>query len=62
MGPEVTFAAEWMAKRSPPANRRELGNADVIVSGGRGLKSVENFKMLEALANKLGGAGKRPHP
>jgi len=33
-----------------------IAEADIIVSGGRGLKGPENFKLIEELAKVLGGA------
>ena len=34
----------------------DLGEAPIIVSGGRGLRAAENFKMVEDLANAFGNA------
>jgi electron transfer flavoprotein alpha subunit len=36
--------------------RPDLGEASIIISGGRGLKSKENFKLIEDLADAFGNA------
>jgi len=46
------FVGEELTKSSRP----ELAAANIIVSGGRGVGSAENFKIIEALADKLGAA------
>jgi electron transfer flavoprotein alpha subunit len=47
-----SFVGEELTKTSRP----ELTAADIIVSGGRGVGSAENFAIIEALADKLGAA------
>ncbi|MDN2698278.1 FAD-binding protein [Janthinobacterium sp. SUN073] len=47
-----TFVGRELAK----SDRPELTAAKIIVSGGRGMGSAENFHILEPLADKLGAA------
>ncbi|HET8790765.1 MAG TPA: FAD-binding protein, partial [Modicisalibacter sp.] len=47
-----TFVNEELAQSERP----ELGGARVVVSGGRGMGSGDNFKLLEGIADKLGAA------
>jgi electron transfer flavoprotein alpha subunit len=50
------LGAEFVALHATKSTRPELTEAQVVVSGGRGMKSGENFKVLADLADLLGGA------
>ena len=46
----------FVKEETPELTRPELTAAKIVVAGGRGLKSKENFQMIEKLADKLGAA------
>ena len=47
-----TFVSEAIAKSERP----ELTAAPIVISGGRGMQSGDNFTLLEGIADKLGAA------
>ena len=52
----IQSLSQLVEYRTHKATRPDLGAARVVVSGGRALQSAENFKLLEDLADLLGGS------
>ena len=48
--------SEWIEDKVQASDRPELTSATVVVSGGRGVGSQEDFKIIEDLADKLNAA------
>jgi len=53
---EIANKVKWISADVKASDRPDLTVARAVVSGGRGMKAQENFKMLEELADVLGGA------
>ncbi|EAR49811.1 Electron transfer flavoprotein, alpha subunit [Oceanicola granulosus HTCC2516] len=54
--PAASGLSEWVEDKVAESDRPELTSAGIVVSGGRGVGSEENFAMIEKLADKLGAA------
>lgn len=54
--PSGPFKAEFISEELSKSDRPELTAAKIVISGGRGMGSGENFALLEGIADKLGAA------
>ena len=55
-GASASSLSEWVEDKVAASDRPELTSAGVVVSGGRGVGSEEDFALIEKLADKLGAA------
>jgi len=55
-GADAVGTTQVVGRELTVSERPDLGSADIVVSGGRGVGSAENFKIIESLADKLGAA------
>ena len=51
-----TKLSTYQGSELTKSERPELTSANIIISGGRGMQSGENFSLLEEIADKLGAA------
>ncbi|WP_195826189.1 electron transfer flavoprotein subunit alpha/FixB family protein, partial [Aliidongia dinghuensis] len=52
----TTGLSRFVGQELSKSERPELTAARIIISGGRGMQNGDNFKLLEAVADKLGAA------
>ena len=53
---EVFSKTKFIKREEIKSDRPELGTARIVVSGGRGMQSGDNFKLITEIADKLGAA------
>jgi len=54
--PSGDFKSEFVSEKLSKSDRPELTAAKVVISGGRGMGSGENFELIEGIADKLSAA------
>ena len=54
--PSASSATKFVSEELSKSERPELTAARIVISGGRGMQSGENFKLIERIADKLGAA------
>jgi len=54
--PDAPDLSKYIGQELTKSDRPELASAGIVISGGRGMKSGDNFKMLYDLADKMGAA------
>ena len=55
-GTEASNISKFIKREEVKSDRPELGTARIVISGGRGMQSGDNFKLITAIADKLNAA------
>ncbi len=53
---DIPNISKFIKREETKSDRPELGTARIVISGGRGMQSGENFKLINAIADKLNAA------
>ena len=53
---DIPNLSKFVKREETKSERPELGTARIVISGGRGLGSGDNFKLINAIADKLNAA------
>ena len=53
---DIPNVSKFIKREETKSERPELGTAGIVISGGRGMQSGENFKLINSIADKLNAA------